>query len=40
LPALRASDRASYVTGQTLAVGGGFDAIGIGLPTFRKESRL
>lgn len=32
------SDRASYITGQTLAVDGGFDAIGIGLPTFRKDS--
>jgi NAD(P)-dependent dehydrogenase (short-subunit alcohol dehydrogenase family) len=31
------SDRAAYITGQTLAVDGGFDAIGIGLPTFRKE---
>ena len=31
------SERASYVTGQILAVDGGFDAIGIGLPTFRKE---
>ena len=30
-------ERASYVTGQVLAVDGGFDAIGIGLPTFRKE---
>ena len=32
------SERASYITGQTLAVDGGFDAIGIGLPTFRKDS--
>jgi NAD(P)-dependent dehydrogenase (short-subunit alcohol dehydrogenase family) len=32
-----ASERASYITGQTLAVDGGFDAIGIGLPTFRKD---
>ena len=31
------SERASYITGQILAVDGGFDAIGIGLPTFRKE---
>lgn len=31
------SDRASYITGQTLAVDGGFDAAGIGLPTLRKE---
>lgn len=31
------SERASYITGQELAVDGGFDAIGIGLPTFRKE---
>lgn len=28
---------ASFVTGQTLAVDGGFDASGIGLPTFRGE---
>jgi NAD(P)-dependent dehydrogenase (short-subunit alcohol dehydrogenase family) len=34
------SDRASYITGQTLAVDGGFDAIGIGLPTFRKDAGL
>ncbi|MEL7463484.1 MAG: SDR family oxidoreductase [Pseudomonadota bacterium] len=29
---------ASYVTGQVLAVDGGFDAAGIGLPTFRGET--
>ena len=29
------SDQASYVTGQTLAVDGGFDAVGIGLKTLR-----
>jgi NAD(P)-dependent dehydrogenase (short-subunit alcohol dehydrogenase family) len=33
-----ASERASYITGQILAVDGGFDAIGIGLPTFRKDT--
>ena len=33
------SPRASYVTGQTLAVDGGFDATGIGLPTLRREAR-
>jgi len=32
------SDRASYITGQTLAVDGGFDATGIGLPTLRRDS--
>ena len=31
------SDRASYITGQILAVDGGFDAAGIGLPTLRGE---
>ena len=34
-----ASERASYITGQVLAVDGGFDAIGIGLPTFRREEQ-
>jgi NAD(P)-dependent dehydrogenase (short-subunit alcohol dehydrogenase family) len=33
------SERASYVTGQILAVDGGFDAAGIGLPTLRGERR-
>ena len=31
------SDQASFITGQTLAVDGGFDAAGIGLPTLRKD---
>ncbi|MBT5897314.1 MAG: SDR family oxidoreductase, partial [Rhodospirillaceae bacterium] len=31
------SDRASYITGQTLAVDGGFDAVGIGLPSLRED---
>jgi NAD(P)-dependent dehydrogenase (short-subunit alcohol dehydrogenase family) len=31
------SDRASYITGQVLAVDGGFDSTGIGLPTLRAE---
>ncbi|MCR9071655.1 MAG: SDR family oxidoreductase [Alphaproteobacteria bacterium] len=30
------SDQARYITGQTLAVDGGFDAAGIGLPTLRR----
>jgi NAD(P)-dependent dehydrogenase (short-subunit alcohol dehydrogenase family) len=34
-----ASDRASYITGQILAVDGGFDAAGIGLPTLRGHGR-
>ena len=33
------SERASYVTGQTLGVDGGFGAAGIGLPTLRGEGR-
>jgi NAD(P)-dependent dehydrogenase (short-subunit alcohol dehydrogenase family) len=33
------SDKASYITGQTLAVDGGFDAAGIGLPTLRGARR-
>jgi hypothetical protein len=32
-------DRSSYITGQVLAVDGGFDAAGIGLPTLRGEPR-
>ncbi|HWP13748.1 MAG TPA: SDR family oxidoreductase [Ramlibacter sp.] len=31
------SDEASYVNGQVLAVDGGFDAAGVGLPTLRKQ---
>jgi NAD(P)-dependent dehydrogenase (short-subunit alcohol dehydrogenase family) len=33
------SNRASYITGQILAVDGGFDAAGIGLPTLRGVRR-
>lgn len=32
--------QAGYVTGQVLAVDGGFDAAGIGLPTLRREAGL
>jgi NAD(P)-dependent dehydrogenase (short-subunit alcohol dehydrogenase family) len=32
-------DRASYITGQTIAVDGGFEATGIGLPELRKDGR-
>jgi len=31
------SDRASYVTGQVVAVDGGFEATGVGLPALRKS---
>ena len=31
------SDKASFVTGQTLAVDGGFDATGVGLPALRRD---
>jgi NAD(P)-dependent dehydrogenase (short-subunit alcohol dehydrogenase family) len=31
------SDRASYITGQTIAVDGGFEATGIGLPALRDS---
>ena len=33
------SDRASYITGQTIAVDGGFDATGIGLPALRNAGQ-
>lgn len=33
------SDRATYLTGQVIAVDGGFDATGIGLPTLRAQRR-
>ncbi len=32
-------DQAGYITGQVLAVDGGFDAAGVGLPTLRGERR-
>jgi len=31
------SAEASYITGQVLAVDGGFDAAGVGLPTLRRD---
>ena len=33
------SDRASYIRGQTIAVDGGFEATGIGLPALRASER-
>ncbi|MGB3867214.1 MAG: SDR family oxidoreductase, partial [Xanthobacteraceae bacterium] len=33
------SERSSYITGQVLAVDGGFDAAGIGLPTLRRDGK-
>ena len=33
------SDKSSYITGQVLAVDGGFEAAGIGLPTLRGAAR-
>jgi NAD(P)-dependent dehydrogenase (short-subunit alcohol dehydrogenase family) len=33
------SSRSSYITGQTLAVDGGFDATGIGLASLRNQRR-
>ena len=33
------SERASYITGQVIAVDGGFDSTGIGLPTLRAPMR-
>ena len=32
-------EQATYITGQVLAVDGGFDAAGVGLPTLRAERR-
>ena len=32
------SDKASFVSGQTLAVDGGFDATGVGLPALRRAA--
>jgi NAD(P)-dependent dehydrogenase (short-subunit alcohol dehydrogenase family) len=33
------SERASYITGQVIAVDGGFESTGIGLKTLREEGR-
>jgi hypothetical protein len=34
------SREASYVNGQSLANDGGFDAAGVGLPTFRRDQGI
>ncbi len=34
------SREASYINGQTIAVDGGFDASGVGLPTLRKNRKI
>jgi NAD(P)-dependent dehydrogenase (short-subunit alcohol dehydrogenase family) len=34
------SPEAGYINGQVLAVDGGFDGAGVGLPTLRETSRL
>ena len=34
-----ASDRASFITGQTLAADGGFESTGVGLPALRKTAQ-
>lgn len=34
------SKEASYVNGQSLANDGGFDAVGVGLPTFRRDEGI
>ena len=34
------SKEASYVNGQALANDGGFDAAGVGLPTFRRNAGI
>jgi meso-butanediol dehydrogenase/(S,S)-butanediol dehydrogenase/diacetyl reductase len=34
------SKEASYVNGQSLANDGGFDAVGVGLPTFRRDQGI
>ena len=31
-----ASDKASYITGQVLAIDGGFEATGVGLPSLKE----